>query len=170
MKKLIIILCCLFGARFNASAQDILSLQTASITGSTVITPVLPNLFKLLKASNSDFVATVKSLSYTQSKPDDPNTYQANSPEQIYNVDKGDNMIDIFFSDNGGYAKKVKDDFLADYPEALHKSLDNGLEAYYFNTTEAGITVHYCIFFDLPDGGGGGVTLLTVNQAGVVNN
>jgi hypothetical protein len=163
MKNLIIIACCLIGNQLSLSAQNILSLQTTSIGQATVITPVLPNLLKLLKASKGDFVVTVKSLSYTLSKPDDPNTYQANSPEQIYNIDKEDKTIDIFFSDNEGYAKKVKDDFLADYPGARHKSMDSGIEAYYFDMTEGGETVQYCIFFDLPDDGGGGVTLLAID-------
>jgi hypothetical protein len=163
MKNLIILAYCLIAVRFSSSAQNILTLQKTSIGQATVITPVLPNLLKLLKASKSDFLATVKSLNYTQSKPEDPNTYQANSPEQVYNVDKEDNTIDIFFSDNEGYAKKVKDDFLAGHPDARHRSMDGGIEAYYFDITKGGVAVHYCIFFDLPAGGGGGVTLLVVN-------
>jgi hypothetical protein len=163
MKKVTIILFCTIGVYCSTSAQSVLSLQTSSIDQATVITPVLSNMFKLLKASKEDFVATAKGLSYTQSKPDDPNTYQASGTEQVYNVDKEDTNVDIFFSDNGSYAKKVKDDFLADYPSARHRSMDGGIEAYYFDMTEVGETVHYCIFFDLP-ADGGGVTLLYVNQ------
>jgi hypothetical protein len=160
MKKIIPILCCLICIQYYTCAQNILALETATINGSTVITPVLPNLVKLLKASKSDFVATVKGLSYSLSKPDDPNTYQASNPEQVYNVDKEDQNIDIFFSDNGSYTKKVKDDFLAAYPNARYKAMDGGIQAYYFDMNDGGDTVHYCIFFDLPADGGGGVTLL----------
>ena len=164
MKKAFIILFCTIGVYNSASAQSVLSLQTTSIKDATVITPVLSNMFKLLKASKEDFVATVKGLNYTQSKPDDPNTYQASGTEQVYNVDKEDKDIDIFFSDNGSYAKKVKDDFLSEYPDARHRSMDGGIEAYYFDKTEGGETVHYCIFFDLPADGGGGVTLLYLDK------
>jgi hypothetical protein len=160
MKKIIPVLCCLIFIQHYARAQNILPLETATINGSTVITPVLPNLVKLLKATKSDFIATVKGLSYTLSKPDDPNTYQASNAEQVYNVDKEDQNIDIFFSDNGTYAKKVKDDFLAAYPNASHKAMNDGIQAYYFDMNDGGDTVHYCIFFDLPADGGGGVTLL----------
>jgi hypothetical protein len=160
MKKLSVILFCTIGIFFSAFAQSALSVQTATIGNATVITPVLGNLRKLLMASKDDFVATVKSLNYTQSKPDDPNTYQASGTEQVYNIDKENTDIDVFFSDNGSYAKKVKDDFLAEYPDARHRSMDGGIEAYYFDMTESGETSHYCIFFDLPADGGGGVTLL----------
>ena len=163
MKNLILLLCLFVGIRLNTSAQDILSLETATIDQATVITPVLPNLFKLLKASKSDFIATVKSLNYTLSKPDDPNTYLASGSQQVYNIDKEEKDIDIFFSDNASYPKKVKDDFLAEYPNARHKSMDSGIEAYYFNVIEGGEIVHYCIFFDLPADGGGGVTLLALD-------
>jgi len=160
MKKIILVLCCLICVHYYSAAQNILPLETATINGSTVITPVLPNLVKLLKVSKSDFVATVKGLSYTLSKPDDPNTYQANNAEQVYNVDKEDQNVDIFFSDNSGYTKKVKDDFLAAYPNARHKAMDGGIQAYYFDMNDGRDTIHYCIFFDLPADGGGGVTLL----------
>lgn len=160
MKKIIPVLCCLISIQYYTYAQNIVPLETATINGSTVITPVLPNLLKLLKASKRDFVATVKALSYTLSKPDDPNTYQAVNAEQVYNVDKEENIIDIFFSDNGGYAKKVKDDFLSAYPRARHKAMDGNIQAYYFDMNDVGDNVQYCLFFDLPADGGGGVTLL----------
>ena len=164
MKKLIAIFFCTTTIFCSASAQNIVSVQTASIGDATVITPLLSNLFKLLKASKEDFVATVKSLNYTQSKPDDPNTYQASGTEQVYNIDKEETDLDIFFSDNGSYARKVKDDFLAEYSDARHRSMDGGIEAYYFDKTDGGETVHYCIFFDLPADGGGGVTLLHLDK------
>ncbi len=164
MKKVIAILLCTLGVCYSTSAQSILSLQTAAIDQATVITPVLSNMFKLLNASKEDFVATVKSFSYTQSKPDDPDTYQASGTAQVYNIDKEDTNIDIFFSDNESYTKKVKEDFLADYPNARHRSMDGGIEAYYFDITAIGETVHYCIFFDLPKDGGGGVTLLHLDK------
>lgn len=149
------------GIQLSTSAQNILSLQTANINGSTVITPVLPNLFKLLNASGIDFAATVKGLNYTQSKADDPNLYQAQNSLQVYHVDKEAKMIDIFFSDNAGYIKKVEDDFLAEYPDARHVSLNDGIEGYDFTVVgDYYETSHYRICFDLPADGGGGVTLL----------
>jgi hypothetical protein len=160
MKKIIPTLCCLVCIQYYTRAQNILPLKTAAINGTTVIIPVMPNLLKLLNASKEDFIATVKGLGYTLSKPDDPNTYQANSLDQVYNVDKEDTDIDIFFSDNGSYAKTVKDDFLAEYPAARHRAMGDGIQAYYFDMGDGGETGHYCIFFDLPAGGGGGVTLL----------
>jgi|GEM_PF-6254477 len=163
MKKTFAILCSAIGIYFSAPAQNILSLKKASINDVKVITPVLSNLFTLIKASKEDFVATVTSLNYAQSKPDDPNTYRASGTDQVYNVDKEDKDVDIFFSDNGDYAKKAKDVFLAAHPGARHRSMDGGIEAYYFDMTEGGSPVHYCIFFDLPADGGGGVTLLALD-------
>ena len=153
-------LCCFAGIQYNASAQNILSLQTATIEGATVITPTYTNLFKLLRAPKADFVATVASLHYTQSKPDDSNTFKANSAEQVYNVYKEEKEIDIFFSDNSGYAKTMKDDLLSRYPDAKHKTMDGGIEAYYFDLHDSSGDLHYVMFFDLPADGGGGVTLL----------
>lgn len=164
MRKLIALVFFTAGICFGASAQSALSLETTTITDVTVITPVLSNLFTLLKASKEDFVATVKHLNYEQSKPDDPGTYKASGTEQVYNVDKEDTNVDIFFSDNAQYVKKVKDDFLASHPSARHRSMNDGIEAYYFDMTENGGIVHYCVFFDLPDDGGGGVTLLYVDK------
>jgi hypothetical protein len=38
--------------------------------------------------------------------------------------------------------------------------MDNGIEAYYFDANEGGGDLHYCMLFDLPPDGGGGVTLI----------
>lgn len=163
MKKLIITLCCVTSVQYCTYAQNILSLQTASIGGATAILPNYDNIFKLLRATRDDFLATMKNFHYVQSKPDDPNTYMASNTDQVYNVDKEEKNLDIFFSDNGGYAKSVKDDFLARYPNARHKTMNDGIEAYYFDTDEGGSKGHYCMFFDLPADGGGGVTLLSID-------
>ncbi|MFI5162553.1 MAG: hypothetical protein ACHQHN_14835 [Sphingobacteriales bacterium] len=162
MKKTLTILCLFLCLHSNTWAQNILSLQTITITDATVILPNLTNLRELLKASNEDFLATMTSLHYKQSKADDAYTFQASGLSQVYNVDKEDKMIDIYFSDNGGYAKSVKDAFLEKYPNARHKSMDDGIEAYYFDMNDGSGTLHYCILFDSPADGGGGVTLLAL--------
>lgn len=163
MKIFLLTLCGVICVQYCTYAQNILSLQTASIGGATAILPNYDNLFKLLRATRDDFLATMKNFHYMQSKPDDPNTYMASNTDQVYNVDKEDKNLDIFFSDKGSYAKSVKDNFLARYPNARHKTLDGGIEAYYFDRDEGGGKGHYCMFFDLPADGGGGVTLLDIN-------
>ncbi|WP_295669672.1 hypothetical protein [uncultured Mucilaginibacter sp.] len=161
MRNLLAILCCLIGIQYNSSAQSTLALQTASINGVTVITPTYSNLFKLLSASTEDFIASVTDLHYTQSKPGEPNTYQATSPGQVYNVDKETKEIDIFFTDNASFARAAKDDLLLRYPDAKHKSMDKGIEAYYFDLHDG--SGGYWMLFDLPADGGGGVTLLQLD-------
>jgi hypothetical protein len=161
MKKLLIIICGLIFFHHTASAQNTLSFyQTTTINNVTVILPTYSNLFKLLNAPPSSFLAIMAKYHYTQSKPNDPNTFQANSPDQVYNVDKEPKQVDIFFSDSSSYPSDTKADFLQRYPNARHKSLNDGIEAYYFDLIGKG---NYCILFDLPPGGGGGVTLLDVD-------
>jgi hypothetical protein len=164
MRNFIATLCCIIFIQNNNYAQSILSLETATINSTTVVLPTYDNLFKLLKASKSDFLATMSGLHYKQSKPDDPNTFEASNTEQVYNIDKEDGNADIFFSDNESYPKKVMNDFLTRYPNARHKSMSGGIEAYYFDVKGIGGTInHYCMFFDLPKDGGGGITLLVLN-------
>ena len=116
-----------------------------------------------MRATRGDFLVTMKNLRYVQSKPEDPNIFQASNAYQVYNVDKEEKQLDIFFSDNESYVKTVKDDFLARHPNARHKSMGSGIEAYYFDLDNGSNAGHYCIFFDLPVDGGGGVTLLQLN-------
>ena len=164
MRKIFFLLCCVICAQSRASAQKIIPLETASINGVAIITPVFDNLFKLLAASRADFLATVKSLNYTQRTATDTNIYHANINGHNYDFTKTDKDVDIFFEQGADYFTKLRDDFFIQYANATYKVMDNGTKIYFFSVTnELSEITRYCIVFDLPADGSAGVTLVRRN-------
>jgi hypothetical protein len=164
MRKIFFLLFCVICTQTRVSAQKIIPLETESINGLTVIMPVFSNLFKLEAASRADFLATVKSLNYTQRTPTDTNIYHASSNGHVYDITKDEKTIDFFFEQGADYFTKLRDKFFVQYPNATFKVMDNGTKIYFFSATnELSETTKYCIVFDLPANGSAGVTLVRRN-------
>jgi hypothetical protein len=167
MKKLLFIICCFIFIHYNAAAQYGVDVETATINKVVVILPTFNNLLKLLHKENMHFNEIMQYYHYTQSKPNEPNTFQANSPDHVYKVQRtmsvnGDpRSVQIFFSDRSSSSPSdTKVEFLQSYPYATHKIVD-GRDAYYFDFGAR--RDHYCILFDLPEGGGGTVALIIID-------
>jgi hypothetical protein len=162
MKRILTIFCCIMSIQL-ASAQNVLSLQTTFVNDvQKVIQPTYNNMMKVMNATTGDFLATMADLNYIPDKPDNSDAYRANITMDTYTIKKEAKQVTVYYNANAGnkYPQLLKDDFITRFPNAVAKSMDDGVVAYNFDLVAGNQVLHCCMFFRISADGSGGAALV----------